>query len=80
MLGCFAKHLFWSGFLMESPFSGRFRFFLPANAGFFVVLMFSGLSHHTSFLTGTLKPPEGTVKCFIFADFYFRHYTFPPSA
>lgn len=44
------------------------------------MLMLSRFSQNTSFLTGTLEPPEGTVQCFVFSNFYFRHNTFPPSA
>ncbi|OPY56390.1 MAG: hypothetical protein A4E55_02124 [Pelotomaculum sp. PtaU1.Bin035] len=76
-----AKHLLYKfSILMKFPFSSRFRLLLPLNTRFFVMFVFPRFGQYASFLAGPFEAPEGTVQCFILANFYFRHYTFPPSA
>jgi len=66
--------------LMKSPFSSRFRFFLPFYARFFIMFVFPSFGQYAGFLARPFEAPEGAVKCFIFANFYFSHYALPPSA
>ena len=47
--------------LFPFAFARCFGFFLPSNAGFFIMFMSSYISHHPRFLATPFKTAQGTV-------------------
>src|SRR5690554_3391196 len=61
-------------------FSSSFRFFLPLNARFVVMLTLFYLGENTVFCDGTLEAAKCSINRFIFANFRFRHqFSLPPT-